>query len=70
MLSGDLNGKEIQKREDICTHLADSQQTLTQHCKATILQQKLIKKSRQEILPSQEIWSQDVRSISHECKTA
>ena len=24
MLCGGLNGKEIQKREDICTHIADS----------------------------------------------
>ena len=24
MLYGDLNGKEIQKREDICTRVADS----------------------------------------------
>ena len=23
MLCGDLNGKEIQKREDICIHIAD-----------------------------------------------
>ena len=35
MLCGDLNGKEIQKRGDICTHIADSlavEQKVTQHC--------------------------------------
>ena len=47
MLCGDLNGKEIWKREDICVHMTDSlsvEQKLSQHCKETILQQKLIKK--------------------------
>ena len=41
MLCDDLNGKEIQKRRDICICIADSfdvQQKLTQHCKATVLQ--------------------------------
>ena len=38
---GDLNGKEIQKTGDICTHIAGSfsvQQKLTQHCQAAMLQ--------------------------------
>ena len=41
MLCGDLNGKEVQKRGDICIHIADSHcytAELTQHCKATIHQ--------------------------------
>ena len=47
VLCGDLNGKEIQNKakqnEDTCLPIADSlsvQQKLTQHCKATVLQQK------------------------------
>ena len=40
---GDLNGKEIQKRGDICICKADSfcyKQKLTQQCKGTILKKK------------------------------
>ena len=44
MLSGDLNGKEIQKREISVyvelIHLA-VQQKLTRHCKASIFQKKV-----------------------------
>ena len=43
MFCGDLNGKEIQGRGDICIHMADllcCTAELTQHCKATILQLK------------------------------
>ena len=38
----DLNGKEIQKRGDICIHIADSLGCIseTQHCKATVSQFK------------------------------
>ena len=52
MLSGDLNRKEIQKRGDICICLIDSlclQQKLTQHCKATILQEKIFLKEKQNL---------------------
>ena len=41
VLCGDLNGKEIQKREDICICIADSLCSTVEtntHCKATILQ--------------------------------
>ena len=40
MLFGDLNGKEIQKRGDMCTCMADSLccTVEVQHCKVTILQ--------------------------------
>ena len=41
VLCGDLNGKEIPKKRDICLHIIDSlslQQKLTHHCKATKLQ--------------------------------
>ena len=40
MLCGDLSGKEIQKRRDICVQLFHFaiEQKLMQHCKATLLQ--------------------------------
>ena len=38
VLCGDLNEKEIQKKGDICVHIIGSQQKLTHHCKATIVQ--------------------------------
>lgn len=41
MLCGDLNRKEIQKRDSTCIHVTDSldtQKKLAQHCKATIRQ--------------------------------
>ena len=43
MLCGDLNGKESQKRGDICIHIADSLHCTaeTQHCKVTIPQLKI-----------------------------
>ena len=59
MLCGALNGKEIQKRGEIYIHIYiyiyrererereliyfAVQQKLTQHCKATIFQKKLVK---------------------------
>ena len=49
MLCGDLNGKEIQKRGEIFIRVADSlagQQRLTQQCKATIFQLKIIIKGQ------------------------
>ena len=39
MLCGDLNGKEVQKRGNVCIQIADSlccQWKLTQQCKATV----------------------------------
>ena len=47
MLCGELNGKEIQKRRDICICIA-VQQTLTQHCKATTPSKKKKKKKEEE----------------------
>ena len=41
MLCGDLSGKEIQKRWDICIYIVDSPRCIVetkQYCKATILQ--------------------------------
>ena len=43
MLGGDLNGKEIQGRGDMCIHVADAlycTAETTQHCKAAIFQFK------------------------------
>ena len=45
MLCGELNGKEIQKRRDICICIA-VQQTLTQHCKATTPSKKKKKRKK------------------------
>ena len=49
MLSGDLNGKEIQK-EGLCVYTqpipSAVQQKLTQHGKATVPQQEFILKSK------------------------
>ena len=45
LLCGDLTGKDIQKRGDMCEHAADSfsvQQRHTRHCEATMLQFKKI----------------------------
>ena len=57
---GDLHGKEIQKRGDICIYSADTlfcKQKLPQHWKATILQSKLIKKKKKiPVLPSSLDW--------------
>ena len=42
-LYSDLNGKEIQKRGNICIHIIDSLcvgEKLKQHCRATMLQFK------------------------------
>ena len=43
VICGDLNGKEIRKRQNMCTRITDSlltQQKLTQHGKVTVLQKK------------------------------
>ena len=43
VLCGDLTGKEIKKRGNICIHTADSlrcKRKRTQHCNGTILQYK------------------------------
>ena len=53
MLCGDLNGKEIKKRGNICIHIADSlccKQKQTQHGNVTILQYKKKRKSLSFIL--------------------
>ena len=46
-----LNGKEILK-EGICMHITDFavQQKLTQHCKATILQERFLKEKAEEAI--------------------
>ena len=36
VLCGDLNGKEIQKRGDVCICLADSLCCAAEHCKTTV----------------------------------
>ena len=52
MLCGELNGKEIEKRGDICIYIADSLcctvETNT-NCKATILQKKWILKNSEAL---------------------
>ena len=55
MLSGDLNGKEIQE-EGILGHVRlihfAVQQKITQHCKATILQKncfKIVRKNKMSL---------------------
>ena len=52
MLCGDLNGRKIQKTGDICKHIPDSLccTVETQHCQATILQEKLIKVNKWNLI--------------------